>query len=473
MVAFTGPAMSKRFLIGFLLLLLLLPGCRTYYQRQQEFHEHFRSGQMEQAARTLQQDKRSAKNRNRLLHLLNQGVVHHMLQDYHASNQFFEEAFILGEDYRKDYLDEALALITNPNITEYRGEHFELLMVHYYKAMNFIHLGDFDAALVECRRMNIKLAELADRHQSNNRYRRDAFVHNLMGIIYDASGDYNNAFIAYRNAFEIYQEDYSSLFGVQVPGQLKKDLVRTAYLSGFRDMGRQYEDLFGMRYDHGRDARQGELVFFWQNGLGPVKEEWSINFTLVRGAGGVVQFVNEDMGLSFPFPVSERASGDLGDLRVVRVAFPRFSERRPVYTSARLKTGGQANPLYLAQDINAIAFKSLEDRMLRQMGSALLRLAAKQAAEQSLRRQNENLGAILGLLGAATEQADTRNWQTLPYAIHYTRMELPEGRHDLSLELMLPNGNVASTLHLEADIRPGRTTFINFHTLDARRPGAR
>jgi uncharacterized protein len=465
--------MPKRLLIGFLLILLMLTGCRTYYQRQQEFHEHFRSGQMEQAARVLQQDTRSAKNRNRLLHLLNQGVVHHMLQDYQASNQFFEEAFILGEDFRRDYLDEALALVTNPNVTEYRGEHFELLMVHYFKAMNFIHLGDFDAALVECRRMNIKLAALADRYQSNNRYRRDAFVHNLMGIIYDAAGDHNNAFIAYRNALEIYQEDFSSLFGVQVPGQLKLDLIRTAYLTGFGDQGRYYEELFGITYDPSRDARQGQLVFFWQNGLGPVKEEWSINFMLVRGAGGVVQFVNEDMGLSFPFPVSERASGDLGDLRVVRVAFPRFSERRPVYSSARLNAAGQTKPLFLAQDINAIAFKSLEDRMMREMGSALLRLAVKQAAEQSLRRQNESLGAILGLLGAATEQADTRNWQTLPYAIHYTRMELPEGSHDLSLELLLPNGNLARTLPLQAEIRSGRTTFLNFHTLDSRRPGAR
>ncbi len=456
-----------------LVAMFTVPGCQSYYQLHQEFHNHFRSGNIEEAARVLENDRRAERRRTRLLHLMNQGVVEHMLGNYYRSNQIFEEAYILGQDFRADLIDEALALLTNPKVTEYRGEHFELLMIHYYKAMNFIHLGDMEAALVECRRLNIGLAALEDRYSSNNRYRRDAFIHNLMGIIYDASGDYNNAFIAYRNALEIYEDDYTRLFGITAPEQLKRDLLRAAHRTGFRDQVAIFEERFNMTLDAEAAEDRGELVFFWQNGLGPVKQEQNLMFTIVRGSAGIVHFQNEEAGLSFAVPVSKESSGDLGDLRVVRMAFPKYVERRPVYTSARLKAGNLSGPLYKAQSINEIALKSLEDRMLREMGTALLRLAIRQVAEQRIRKENQAIGSIFGILGAIAEQADTRNWQTLPHSIYYTRMTLPEGTADLSLELILPNNNVARTIKLQTEIRAGRTSFMNFHTLDAKPPGVR
>ncbi len=452
-----------------LFLLLFLPGCRTYYQRQQEFQGHFRQGNIEEAARVLDSDRRAEQRRTRLLHLMNQGVVHHMLGKYQESNAFFEEAYVLGQDFRRTAGDHALTLLVNPKVTEYRGEPFELLMIHYYKAMNFLQLGDPEAALVECRRLNIALNALNDRYRSENRYRRDAFIHNLMGIIYDATGDYNNAFIAYRNALEIYEDDFSRLFGLGPPEQLKHDLLRAAHRTGFRDQVRHFEERFGMRHEESRTLDEGELVFFWQNGLGPVKDEFSILFTIVRGSGGAVHFVNEEHGLSFPVPASQKASDDLGDLRVIRVAFPKYLERKLVYHNARLSAAGQRRELNLAQDLNAVAFQALNDRMLQEMGTALLRLAIRQAAEQQIRKEDETAGAIFGILGAIAEQADTRNWQTLPHSIYYTRMPLPPGQQRLELELILPNGNTARTLSLETEIRQGRTTFMNFHTLDAKR----
>ena len=38
-----------------------------------------------------------------------------------------------------------------------------------------------------------------------------------MGMIYDASGDKNNAFIAYRNAYEAYENSYGKLFNINTP----------------------------------------------------------------------------------------------------------------------------------------------------------------------------------------------------------------------------------------------------------------
>ncbi len=460
-----------RYLLAVLFLTGPLTGCRTYYQRQQNFHRHFQQGDLTEAARVLERDRQADNRRVRLLYLMNKGVVQHLLGNYAESNHYFEQAYILGEDFRRNFGDEALALLVNPRVTEYRGEPFELLMVHYYKAMNFIQLGDLDAALVECRRLNIALNALSDRYRSENKYRRDGFIHNLMGIIYDAAGDYNNAFIAYRNALEIYEGDYLRLFGIAPPEQLKKDLLRAAYRTGFMDQLDYYGKKFDMTYEHRSQETKGEVVFFWKNGLGPVKEELNIMFTMVRGSGGQMHFVNQEMGMSFPVPSGGESTGGLGDLRVVRVAFPRFTERRPVYASARLDTGEEKIALELAQNINALAFQSLEDRFLQEMGQAILRLALRQATEQRIRKEDESLGALFGLLGAAAEQADTRNWQTLPHSIYYVRSQLPQGRQGLQLDLILHDGRTARSVDLETYVVPGKTTFINFHTLNTYPPG--
>jgi hypothetical protein len=51
---------------------------------------------------------------------------------------FFEKAYMLGEDYHVNYVNEAASFLLNPTIIEYKGEDFEILMVHYYKALNFL-----------------------------------------------------------------------------------------------------------------------------------------------------------------------------------------------------------------------------------------------------------------------------------------------------------------------------------------------
>ena len=116
---------------------------------------------------------------------------------------------------------------------------------------------------------------------------------------------------------------------------------------------------------------------------------------MVKGAGGAVVFENEDQGFSFPFLLNpEDGDGGLGDLKTLRVAFPKYIARRPFYKSAHIKTQLGKFELEEAQNINDIAFKTLEDRMLREFANSLLRLALKKAAEAAVRAESEGLGAV-------------------------------------------------------------------------------
>ena len=454
-----------------LLSLIWLFSCVSYYRMNHRFNAFFAEGEIDKAEKVLANSKKAPEGKAKLLYYLNRGVVSSLQGEYEESNQFFEEAYILGEDLRNNYWNTATSLLLNPNFTFYTGEDHELLLLHYYKALNFLKMGKNEQALIECRRLNIKLQALSSKYKSGvmgkeGKYTRDAFIHNLMGIIYEAGKDYNNAFIAYRNAADIYREDYRPLFGIDAPDQLKHDLLRTAHLMGFDNEKRRYEEIFDMTYEH-QPQEGGELVFFWNNGLGPVKDQWSINFALVSGEGGIVNFSNNEFGYNFPFQLEdgEYEQKNLDDVEFVRVAFPKYLERPVVFGHGILTSDlGEKALLEKAEDINGIAFRILRQRMIKEFGTSLLRVAVKKATEYSVREQNEDLGRMIGLVNAVTEQADTRNWQTIPHSIYYTRMPLPEGKRKVSLELQ---GDHSQTHVFNINIKKGETVFQTFHSLEA------
>ncbi len=451
---------------------LLLIGCATYYQQNLVFQDYFSKGQIEEANSTLDKNKKVAKSNNKLLYFLQKGTVQQLMDNYEESNSYFEQAYYFTEDARKNYSLELLSFFVNPNVKPYVGEDHEKVMLHYFKAMNFLRMGSFEEALVECRRINIKLNELNDRYgDKKNRYAVDPFAHNLMGIAYEASGQVNDAFIAYRNAHNAYSQT-KDFFGISTPEQLKIDLLRTAYLNGFNKELEAYQKEFGRTYTH-KPSKEGELLFFWHNGLGPVKSEWSINFFVIRGEGGIVHLENKELGLSFPFsvPRNNDGSSQLGDLKIVRVAFPKYIDRTPYFKSAKVTSPlGEFN-LEKAEDISAIAFTTLEDRMLREFANSLIRLAVKQASELAVRKDNENLGAILSIVNAATEKADTRNWQTLPHDISYSRIPLNEGNNTIKLNT-LSHGNEKITNEFSFTGEKGKTIFHIFHSLESSPPSA-
>ncbi|MBN1292934.1 MAG: hypothetical protein JXB48_13920 [Candidatus Latescibacteria bacterium] len=451
----------------FVFIILLFLGCASYYQRNLKFQQFFSQGKIEEAEKELNKNKDAAKDKNRLLYFMQKGVVLQMLGKHEESNQFFEQAYIFTEDIQKNYAAEAFSLLSNPETLPYRGEDFELVLIHYYKALNFLRMGMPEEAQVECRRINIKLNQLNDKYGNHkNRYKRDAFALNLMGIIFESSGDINSAFVSYRNAYEAYKEDYAPLFGVEPPLQLKKDLQRTAYLLGFTKELDQYEKEFGMRYLH-QTPEGGELLFFWNNGLGPVKAEWSINFFIVKGAGGLVTFVNEDEGFSFPFSLKNSDDAlKLKDLKAIRITVPKYSERSTYFRKAELLANNNTYPFEVAENINEIAFKTLQDRMIREFATSLLRAALKQVAEEAVRKKNEGLGALLSIANALTEKADTRNWQTLPYSISYARVPLPEGKNSIDLKCYSPHGSeIVETF--EFDIKSKKTLYFMYHTMES------
>jgi len=442
-----------------------LSACATYYQSHFDFNNEFEHGDLGKALETLKKRQSEGDGRTRFLYYVNKGLVLSILGEYEDSNSYFEKAFLFGEDYRINYVAEATSYFSNPNVAAYRGEDHEHLMVLYFKAINYLKMNMPDEALVECRRLNIRLNQLNDRYVSLEKFQRDAFIHTLMGIIYQSGKDYNNAFIAYRNALDVYENEYAKMFGMQVPQQLKIDLLNTAKWTGFQDEFENFKTKFGM--DNYIESKQdADLIFFWHNGLGPVKDEWSINFMIQTGDDNTMIFTNPELGLNFPFVVTEsKDRADLAKLEVFRVAFPRYRERELYFNSAYLQLDSNKYSLQLGEDINKVAFHSLNQRMLQEFAKGLLRAALKKAAEHSIRKEDDRLGALIGLVNAMTEKADTRNWQTLPHSIFYSRVPLKEGTNPVTFTIQSNNQrNIDYNFTYTA--KKGQTLFHTFSSLE-------
>ncbi|MFM7681687.1 MAG: hypothetical protein ACKO7P_02965, partial [Bacteroidota bacterium] len=209
------------------------------------------------------------------------------------------------------------------------------------------------------------------------------------------------------------------------------------------------------------------VALFLNNGLGPVKDENSFTFVYGRVNGiGVLSSVELNLTVPFLSP-----GGD--DLGAIRVAFPKYIERPLVYDWAVLKTKDQKIPLTLAEDLNAVSFQVLHQRMLAEVTKAVVRLALKQLAEYALREKSEGLGMLLSVANAVTEKADTRNWQTLPHSILYSKISLEKANQDLSLLLgNLKNKAIQKEIPFTLDLSKAKNnqTILHYMHITDHRP---
>ncbi len=102
--------------------------------------------------------------KNRLLYLMDEGMVLHLADRYDESNTVLEEAYLLLRNcIRARLRDEASAILVNETQLPFEGEPFEHVMINVIKALNYALLQKWNEALVEARRIDHRLNVLSDR----------------------------------------------------------------------------------------------------------------------------------------------------------------------------------------------------------------------------------------------------------------------------------------------------------------------
>jgi hypothetical protein len=415
-------------------LIPLASGCATYSDSFVTIESNLAAQQPALALLSL--EKQTHASRDRVVYLLNKGMLLRMDGQFKRSNEVLEAAKQRMEKlYGISLREQAMSFIINDGTRSYAGEEYEQVLVHLYEALNYLEMGQIDEARVEALQADLRMRQLAQK-LPEKAHTEDAFTRYLTGIIYEDLGEWSDAMIAYRKAYEAYLQ-YEKRYALPVPGFLKIDLLRHAQRQGLTEELKKYKRLFGRQKwkEAPTFSENGEVVFMLHNGLAPIKREHSIT-------------------------AIDPASGHL-----FRISVPYYESRPVTAVGVRLTVGDKTVPSEIFEDIDAIARRNLEAKMPAITARALARTVLKAQVAKTARDDNNPLaGLLLDVAGVVTERADTRSWLTLPRNIHVGRLSLPPGSYRIKVELLGRLNKVITVWdYPDIVVRKQRKTFVSRH----------
>lgn len=426
-------------------LSLSLASCGSSQEFYREVEQDISAGNYREAIEGVRHNAQAYGDKSTVLYHLDLGILYHYAGDGDSSTSHFLAAEREIEDlYTKSISLAAASMLLNDNVLPYEGEDFEKVLINVFLALNFAEAGEPDEALVEARKVDLKLREYAKQYEGKNRYQDDAFVRYMAGALYESAGELNDAFISYRMAFDTYKV-YEKEYGTITPSFLLDDLVRTATLLSFDDEATTYTELGGHPYVPALTHR-GSILLVVYAGKGPIKQQ-------VRPTVSIAD--------------------DKGTIHTFQIALPKFVPRFTVGRSytARVFAAGDSQEVAIAnteiaENVTAIAAKSLEDRLsmvyLKSGGRALMKFLAAEKAKQELKRRDDVLANILGSVAVdavvgATEQADLRTWRTLPAEFQLARMNLDSGRYAVRIA---SSDGIPRMIEREVSVEEGKVSLV-------------
>ena len=139
-------------------MVALLCGCASYTKQTEQFKAQWIAGNTEVAAQIATDEAESrADSRDAIVWRLEQGAALRADGKPMESNVAFDEAEPKIKYYREDAArvrasKEAVSAVTNLAAVPYEGYGYDRVMLHTYKALNYLQLGEKDAARVEFKR---------------------------------------------------------------------------------------------------------------------------------------------------------------------------------------------------------------------------------------------------------------------------------------------------------------------------------
>jgi hypothetical protein len=249
----------------------VLSGCATYGAGINKSIELTKQGDFKGAQAVIKKEL-NPEGDDRVLYYMELGVLEHLDGQYEASIALLEKAERIADDlYTKRAGDLLLVAMTSPRMGPYRASNYERVLINYYKAMNFLMLGEkadshasredaFEGARIEVRRLEMNLTAIANEKGSYQEqkdkdeelfsklmkifdalngdfldkgklvYRQDAWANYLSGITYEQNGEYDEARVSYQKAAKLYEEGYQEQYN------LDKGITEQAWFDTIRMM---------------------------------------------------------------------------------------------------------------------------------------------------------------------------------------------------------------------------------------------
>ena len=343
----------------------------------------------------------------------------------------------ITDSYTKSVSASAARVLINDLTTPYYAADYETALTFFYRALNFLQQQDVMSAAVEARKAVFFLDHLRGRKKSG--YNDDPFVQYVASLVFESAGEVSDARIARQNALNAYQRR-----GWPVPS--------FAVPSNAQDYG--------------------ELILFHYTGQVPLKKSQTIQV----GWDHILTYANtpvEDGGPISPEAVNAITAGLAGSS--VTVAYPVLESQPYIVHSSMLSVNGTRIPLQKMSDVSELVAQDLDAKLpgiwFRLATRAVLKRVAAVQARHAVESSSENTNMgflaemLVGVLGAATEKADTRQWFTLPARVNMARVFVSPGTYTLRLLLQDENGNIVGEHTFQnVTVRKGARLFLHHRT---------
>ena len=439
----------KNRVIGVALITILsasLLQCRSmeYMEMRDGIEQSFASENYGETVEVLNDG--SYRSQDEVLQKLELAMSKRYAGDIPTSNRHFHRAESLIDSlYGTSVTRNMRAFAVNDYQLEYEGEDYENIYLNVFKALNYLHMDEYQSARIESRRISHKLSNYVDRHRrmadSTDNSAEDRIGTSLEDLDFEIDDDDADIDEIQLDVNEA-EVEHSPL------GHYLTAIISAK--QGDEDAARiEHESMLQAFDNHGRTDILDNPSRREQ--LGRIRQPETYN-TLVMAFSGRAP-VKEENRIAFYFPSSS--------LRIT-MAFPSLTYYDSRVDHVTVAVNQQEKRLLPIEPMAEIAGQVYQVRLPLIYARTILRsyaraIGSREASDAVADEYGAGAGLLsniaLGLASEAVESADLRSWTTLPGMAHSTTLHLPEGRHEVEVRYKNRSGR---TIHTEThDVEAG------------------
>ena len=491
--------------------LLLLSGCQTYQKKSEDLASAFRGANIASAVAEADREAAAkAGGKDELLWRLEQGAVLRTaaLADVsqlpppvivapkdpaapippaptpvEISNAYAkrslaafgqaDERIVYWEEQAKIKVgSEAFALVTNQANIPYRGRAYDKVLLSTYNALNYLQLGQPDAARVELNRALQRQRDAVELNQKHIAEAQAQAEKARAGEVQDEKGK--------TAAYDVDKAQADPATGPALSAALA---ASTANMKAYGD----YVNPFAVFLDGLFFSIRGENGAVWERGrksferlAGLVPENPYVAFDAALGAAAAEGKAPE----SITYVIFETGTGPIRDqlridiptfivtskLAYVGAAFPRLEYNANYLPSLTVSAAGAPSlSTATVASMDSVVANDFKNEWPTILTKTLITTATKAIVQAVVQKQLDDQNPMLGLVGAvgmtvlnaSTNIADTRTWITIPKEFQYARLATPADR-----QLTVSAGGQTRTISLD----PGSVNVVYVKSVSSTSP---
>jgi len=404
-------------------------GCKTYRDQAQSMRQAWVQGRYTEAA--TQFEKRADKkddSKDAVIWHLEAGASLRAIGRFEESNFHFDQAALEIEAYEQKaqvrISSEVGATLSNQQNLPYEGRSYDKIMLHTYKALNYLALGQIDKARPELIRAyqrqqdavteNARRIERAREAEAESAERKEIeeaksdpeFARKLNEVTGNLQGF--KVYADYVNPFTVFMDGIYFLHagaGSSDRERAIKSLNRVIEVTGENSSIRA--DLQALSDPVNFDPNEALTYVILETGQAPTRDQVRIDVPII-----------------------------VADVSYVGAAFPKLEFHDDYLSSLEVDSGELHGTTESIASMDAIIALDFQNEWPVILTRTLISTVAKGAAAYGVNaaaRQQSDWGGLIARIGTAIYQAavniaDTRTWTTLPKQFQIARFPTPASR---------------------------------------------